>query len=263
MTTTPRLPGELIALRGFTPFLLDTARSATRIPSIAFLNRLQELGCPSPRRVLTELDGAGFLAPHARGLAVSMAGYRALLFLSGALGAPTPSILDELYSIDTSSRRYELVREGMTTRFIKELLTNPSFQRLYICSPWINLQRQDLSRLAVAIHKAQGIVRRVPEILVVVQTPRRDDLAKSIRDLKQFGATIVEKPRLHSKLYMRKPGPAGGLSMAIVGSENLTRPKWIELGIEIRNDSQILSQLRSYFFDVFGRVGGERSHELP
>jgi hypothetical protein len=30
--------------------------------------------------------------------------------------------------------------------------------------------------------------------------------------LRTFGAEVVEKPRLHSKLYMREPGPSGGLS---------------------------------------------------
>ena len=251
------LPGELISLRQVAPLLLEVARSGGTLQARPLLKGLREAGCRTPGRVANELKAAGLLAAHSSGFCVSTVGYRALLFVSGALGTATPRIFDELYSIDASSRRYELVREGMTTRFIKGLVANPSFRRLYICSPWVNLQRQDLSRLAVAIHKAQDIVGRSPEILVLVQTPRSAELRKSLGDLRRFGATIVEKPRLHSKLYMREPGAAGGLSMAIVGSENLTRPKWLELGIEIRNDSQILSQLRSYFFDVFGRSSGE------
>jgi len=145
----------------------------------------------------------------------------------------------------------------MTARFIKGLLTEPGFQRLYICSPWINLVKEDLGRLAVALDKAEKTLARPPELLVLVQTPRMPEVKKTLDVLRSMGAQVIEKPKLHSKLYMREPGPSGGLSLAIVGSENLTRPKWIELGIEIRNDSYILSQLRRYFFDIFGRSGGE------
>jgi len=145
----------------------------------------------------------------------------------------------------------------MTSRFIKGLLNEPGFQRLYICSPWINLQNDDLGRLAMALDKAKRGLTRQPEILVLVQTPKIPELKRTLEFLRGFGAQIVEKDKLHSKLYMREPGPSGGLSLAIVGSENLTRQKWIELGIEIRNDSQILSKLRNYFFDVFGRSSGE------
>jgi hypothetical protein len=109
----------------------------------------------------------------------------------------------------------------------------------------------------MALDKARRTLTRPPEILVLVQTPKIPELKTTIDVLRQFGAEVVEKPRLHSKLYMREPGPSGGLSLAIVGSENLTRQKWIELGIEIRNDSHILSKLRSYFFDVFGSPAGE------
>jgi hypothetical protein len=92
---------------------------------------------------------------------------------------------------------------------------------------------------------------------VLVKTPDLPEVKKTLDVLRSMGAQVVEKPRLHSKLYMREPGPSGGLSLAILGSENLTRPKWIELGIEIRNDSYILSRLRSYFFEVYGRAQGE------
>jgi hypothetical protein len=93
--------------------------------------------------------------------------------------------------------------------------------------------------------------------MVLVQTPRKPEMRKTIDFLASLGAQVVEKPALHSKLYMREPGPSGGLTLAIVGSENLTRPKWIELGIQIRNDSHIFSRLRSYFFDIYGRAIGE------
>jgi hypothetical protein len=166
-------------------------------------------------------------------------------------------VIDELRTLEPSLHRYELVREGMTSRFIKGLLTEPGFRRLYICSPWINLLKEDLGRLTVALDKAARSLTVQPEVLVLVQTPKLPEVKKSLDVLRSLGAKVVEKPRLHSKLYMREPGPSGGLSLAIVGSENLTRPKWIELGIEIRNDSHLLSRLRTYFFDVYGSPRGE------
>jgi hypothetical protein len=207
---------------------------------------------------LDELRTAGFFTERRPGgVALTTRAHRTLLFTSGALGASSADVFDELRTIETTLHRYDLVREGMTSRFIKGLLNQPDFQRLYICSPWINLQKDDLGRLAVALEKARRTLTRPPEILVLVQSPKIPEVKKTLEILRTFGADIVEKVRLHSKLYMREPGPAGGLSLAIVGSENLTRPKWIELGIEIRNDSYVFSRLRSYFFDVFRSPSGE------
>lgn len=208
---------------------------------------------------MADLRAAGFFISRPTGIALSSRAYRALLFISGALGAKSDAVYDELRSLEPGLSRYELVREGMTARFIKGLLTEPGFQRLYISSPWINLLKEDLGRLATALMNARKSLARDPEILILAQRPSPDfpEMIKTLQTLRSLGATVVEKSRLHSKLYMREPGPNGGLSLAIVGSENLTRPKWIELGIEIRNDSYILSRLRSYFFEVFGRSSGE------
>lgn len=257
MDTGRPLPGELITLPPLTEALLDIARSGASHDLAVYDDLFQRCGCTSPRGVVEELRALGFLLSRPPGAAVSSQGYRALLFASGALGASSAAVFDELRPLEPSLHRYELVREGMTSRFIKGLLTEPGFQRLYICSPWINLQKDDLGRLAVALNKAQETLQRAPEMLVITQEPKIPVLQQALETLRRLGADVVEKPRIHSKLYMREPGPAGGLSLAIVGSENLTRQKWIELGIEIRNDSQIISKLRSYFFRVFGRQEGE------
>ncbi|MGH9427531.1 MAG: hypothetical protein ACRD2L_14665 [Terriglobia bacterium] len=251
------LPGELVSVPPVTFRLLDFARSGKRQEADAYRLLLRICGCREPDGVFEELRVAGFFTGRPEGLAISSHAYRALLFVSGALGVGSQGVFDELRSVEPSLHRYELVREGMTSRFIKGLLTEPGFQRLYICSPWINLKKEDLGRLAAALHKEARSLTRQPEILVLVQTPKYAEVTKTLDVLRSLGAKVVEKPKLHSKLYMREPGPSGGLSLAIVGSENLTRPKWIELGIEIRNDSYILSRLRNYFFDVFGRLSGE------
>jgi hypothetical protein len=257
VTAAYGLPGELLGLPPLAFKLLEWARQGETHAIDGYRSLLSESGCQEPDAVFSELRAAGFFIGRPSGLALSSKAYRTLLFVSGALGASSTTVLDELRSVEPSLKRYELVREGMTTRFIKGLLSEPGFQRLYICSPWINLVKGDLGRLATALHNATRTLSRSPEILVLVQTPKFPEVRHTIEVLKSMGAEVVEKPRLHSKLYMREPGPSGGLWLATVGSENLTRPKWIELGIEIRNDAYILSRLRSYFFEIFGRPSGE------
>jgi hypothetical protein len=95
----------------------------------------------------------GFFAESPGGVALTTRAHRTLLFTSGALGAPSAAVFDELRTIETTLHRYDLVREGMTSRFIKGLLNQPDFQRLYICSPWINLQKDDLGRLALLLRR--------------------------------------------------------------------------------------------------------------
>lgn len=257
MTASNALPGELLNFPLITSRLLELARDGTTQEVDAYRLLLRKCGCKEPEGVFEDLRVAGFFIDRPTGIALSTRAYRTLLFVSGALGARSEGVFDELRNLEPTLQRYDLVREGMTSRFIKGLLTEPGFQRLYICSPWINLLKEDLGRLAVALEKAARSLTRQPEILVLVQTPKMPEVKRTLEILASMGAEIVEKPTLHSKLYMREPGPSGGLSLAIVGSENLTRPKWIELGIEIRNDNYILSRLRSYFFDVYGRPNGE------
>lgn len=257
MTERQGLPGELVSVPRVTSDLLELVRGGDAHDPEFYRGVLRLAGCETPDQVMDDFRVAGFFSSRPPGIALSTKAHRTLLFASGALGTSSASVFDELRTIETTLHRYELVREGMTSRFIKGLLNEPGFQRLYICSPWINLQNDDLGRLAMALDKAKRGLTRQPEILVLVQTPKIPELKRTLEFLRGFGAQIVEKNKLHSKLYMREPGPSGGLSLAIVGSENLTRQKWIELGIEIRNDSQILSKLRNYFFDVFGRSSGE------
>jgi hypothetical protein len=251
------LPGELVSVPTTTASLLEAARQGS-VRDVAFYrDLLRRSGCRDPDGVFEDLRHAGFFDRGAVDTRLTTRAYRTLLFLSGALGAASSSVVDELRILEPSLQRYELVREGMTARFIKGLLTEPGFQRLYLCSPWINMLKEDLGRLATALANMNRSSRRHPEILVLVKTPDLPEAKRTLRTLTSLGARVVEKPRLHSKLYMREPGPSGGLSLAIVGSENLTRPKWIELGIEIRNDDYIFSRLRNYFFEVYGRTQGE------
>ena len=56
--------------------------------------------------------------------------------------------------------------------------------------------------------------------------------------------------KVHSKLYIREPDSAGGLMLAIVGSQNLTRSRMLELGILIKGDDQVVNQLVRHFVDL-------------
>ncbi len=257
MISDAGLPGDLLSIPRVTGDLLDLARIGGARDERTYRAVLERNGCVNPNAVFGDLRAAGFFTGREPSLTLSTKAHRTLLFVSGALGVPSLPLYDELRSLEPNLHRYELVRDGMTSRFIKGLLTEPGFQRLYLCSPWINLQKDDLGRLAVALGKAEEQLARPPEMLVLVQSTKQAELVAGLDRLKALGAQIVEKPKLHSKLYMREPGPRGGLSLAIVGSENLTRQKWLELGIEIRNDSYLLSKLRGYFFDIYGRRWGE------
>jgi hypothetical protein len=251
------LPGEIVSTPGLARSLLEFARTGSTRSTEEYENLVRELGCEDPNRLLQDLRAAGFFTRGLQQVSLTSRAYRTLLFLSGALGASSDSVIEELRIVEPGLRRYELVREGMTSRFIKGLLNEPGFRRLYICSPWINMLKEDIGRLATALVNSRRSHSQEPEIFVLVKTPNLPEVERTLNVLRSLGAKVVEKPRLHSKLYMREPGGSGGLSLAILGSENLTRPKWIELGIEIRNDTYILSRLRSYFFEVFGRAQGE------
>jgi hypothetical protein len=251
------LPGELVSIPEMTDAMLDLARAGAANSSDYYIDILRQCGCSVPNAVFSDLRVAGFFSSRPPELRISTRGHRTLLFASGALGASSDSVIRELRTVERHLTQYELVREGMTTRFIKGLLQEPGFQRLYFCSPWINLQKTDLARLAVALDNAARTLPRPPEMYVLVQTPTTPEMIAGLDRLRSLGAIVSEKPKLHSKLYMREPGPAGGLWLAIVGSENLTKQKWIELGIEIRNDSDLLSRLRSYFFEVFQTASGD------
>src|SRR5689334_21722519 len=111
------LPGELVTLPEATERLLDMARSAAVHERPALREILQKCGCREPDGVLEELRAGGFFLSRPPGLALSSRGYRALLFVSGALGRGSDDVFNELRNVEPGLRRYELVREGMTARF--------------------------------------------------------------------------------------------------------------------------------------------------
>lgn len=167
MTIDQALPGELLSTPVITSRLLEVARYQVIRGLDSYRALLRTCGCRDADAMVEELRAVGFFQGGQNDATLSTRAYRALLFLSGALGAKSDEVFDELRALEPGVlQRYELVREGMTARFIKGLLTDPGFGRIYICSPWINLMNEDLGRLALALDKATRMQRRTPEMLV-------------------------------------------------------------------------------------------------
>jgi len=133
----------------------------------------------------------------------------------------------------------------MTGHFVNSLYERPDFASIYICSPWLAFDARTLDYLISALALATRISS--PKIFVLT---RRRQSPKGIEAMQKLGADISFREDLHAKLYIRDPGPNGGLLLAIVGSQNLTRSNYAELGIAVRNDAVIHSKLLAYFFMV-------------
>ena len=136
--------------------------------------------------------------------------------------------------------------------FLRNLVDRPGFGRLYFCSPWISFDKQQATTLGSAIHRYEQKNGRVPDMLVITRPDQGTEarLSKSTAFLRDFGATVYLNKNLHTKLYIREPDFNGGYSMAIVGSQNLTRSNYLELGIRINSDGPMINQLISYFFEI-------------
>lgn len=142
----------------------------------------------------------------------------------------------------------------MTQDFIRELYDRPDFHKLYLCSRWIHLEKRTKGRFAQAVHWATE--HNTVEIFIIHgpinrESERNVEMITTLDFLKSLGAEIVLNKRVHAKLYIREPGASGGLQTAIVGSENLTIPKYAELGLKITNDSEMINKLTGVFFEIY------------
>ena len=91
-----------------------------------------------------------------------------------------------------------------------------------------------------------------PEILVITRPPGATPpgTEDGLEPFVKIGARIFFHQRVHSKLYIREPSGRGGYSLAIVGSQNLTRSAHLELGIRICGDDRIILQLIQFFLEI-------------
>lgn len=241
---------QTVAAPGALEFLREIeAMSATALPSRAILAAMVRVGVEDPPTLLTDFLASNLLQRWGDRVGLTTLGIRTLLLLEALNGADLRAIYRRLSHYDSTLRMYELVREGMTEEFLRSINQRPGFARLYFCSPWIRLDTRQQQMLvhAVVQEEKHG---RAPEVLVMTR-PAEDEQAQAhLQVFRQLGASIFFNARLHTKLYVREPGQGGGYPMAIVGSQNLTRSQYLELGIRINADSVMVDQLIAYFWEL-------------
>lgn len=243
----------VVARPGIASFLRGIASSSeSTFQRVELEDRLQEITGNSSGNAIDELIDLRLLQKLGHGLAISNYGQRTALLVEALEGGDINDVFRRLRRMSGSAELYELVRQGMTTRFLKTLMERPQFGRLYFCSPWINLTDHEAAILRYAVmqmHKAKG---RPPGVLVITRPPelQPESIRDGLKPFREINAEILFLRRLHSKLYIREPDENGGYSMAIVGSENLTQSNNLELGIQINGDGYLISQLISHFYEL-------------
>ena len=226
----------------------DDPRGAIDVSDYCTMMETRGISDASP--LVRELEGLGLLTRIGTTVGLSTRGAKTTLLLRALNGDDLQNVFRRIRRMDSTFANYSLVREGMTTGFFKSIAHKPDVGALYICSPWINMTELEQRYLTTGIigQKRRG---GDPDILVIT---RPDDgygtRTENLGPFIELGATVFLQQKLHSKLYIREPGLRGGYILAIVGSQNLTRSKYIELGIRIEADSVIIRRLIAYFLDI-------------
>ena len=219
--------------------------SVTSYSTVQLATLVESCGVVDATRTTDELLNAKLLYRRHDGLAITRSGIRTALLLEAIHGADLRDIWRRLSSLDSSLQTFELIRNRLTTVFLDGLNRRPGFRRLFICSPWISLDDRHSQLLAHAVAGESD-----PEILVITRPTGEGLPPPGVKLLLDLGATIFLHRSLHTKLYIREPGAGGGPLIAILGSQNLTKSSYLELGIQIRGDSTLVQNLIQYFFDV-------------
>ncbi len=222
---------------------------ATASPEDQILEMMAASGVEQPRHTFKDLVAAGVLQILGVDFGLSTFGIRVCVLLEALNGGDIRLAYQRLSNLDSTLHSYQLVREGMTDTFLENISSRPGFVRLYLCSPWISLSDRNRTLLVHALHSAESRGER-PELLVLTRPGADGNAPPGIAPLQEFGATVFLNSRLHTKLYIREPGKWGGYSMAIVGSQNLTRSNYLELGIRINSDSTMIDRLIAYFWTL-------------
>ena len=223
---------------------------------------MEEAGVKDPDTTHDALITNGIITQYGGYFSLSTIGAKTLLLLKAINGEDIELVYRRLASLYPELRHYELVREGMTLRFIHDLYSKPNFGRVFICSPLIHIGKKNLGRLSQALHWAEEqLGNGNVEMLVLHGAFKGDDeedkpFKDTLNILRSLGAEIriyPKNPRLHVKLYIREPRSSGGTLSAAFGSENLTLHRNVELGIWITNDNEMIGNLTREFFEVFNR----------
>lgn len=219
--------------------------SVTSYPTTKLATLVESYGVADASTTVDQLLEANLLYRRPDGLAITPFGIRTALLLEAIHGGDLQDVWRRLSTLDPGLRTFELIRNQLTTVFLTGLSRRPGFRRLFICSPWISLaERQRLLLMHAVMREAD------PEILVITRPTSDGDPPPGVKPLLDLGATVFLNRSLHTKLYIREPDVSGGALVAILGSQNLTKSTYLELGIQIRGDSTLVHNLIRYFFDV-------------
>ncbi len=244
---------ETVGIKGAYETLRELeASSETAFSCDEMLGILARCGVERPRDTLGDFVAGNLLNRSGENFGLARLGIRTSLLLEAINGGDLKDVYRRLSRVDTTLRTYELVREGMTKAFLRNINERLGFIRLYFCSPWISLDRIQQDMLTHAVTRVEQIRGIRPEILVITRPEENTDrgVPRTLTLFQQLGATIFLNKRLHTKLYIREPDTSGGYTMAIVGSQNLTKSNYLELGIRINSDGQMIDNLRTYFLEI-------------
>lgn len=243
----------LLARTGAAESLAELANSADDFWERTDLEDLfAARGSTAPDALAGDFLRANLIQPHANRFCISAFGQRTALLLEALRGGDIEDVFRRLRRLSGRSESYELIQEEMTELFFRTLHERPSFGTLYFCSPWINPTVKQAAVLRYSMLQMERRRGMRPDVLVLSRRPEQAP-PQTQAGLKAFfdvGAKVYYNSRLHSKLYIREPDAGGGFTLAIVGSQNLTRSTNIELGIRINNDTRLIDQLIRYFLRV-------------
>ncbi len=250
------LPSEILGQPGVFKFL-EKIYELQSLRNDQISDLLLAFGSDSPQFLFSQLNTLSIIIEIGNQLSLSPKGHQVWWLLQAINGGDLRETIQHLNQLDPTLIPYDIVKEGMTAEFVDNLASFPKFRRVLICSPWIHLQRKQLQKFSYALWKAEekNLPHKVDVIAITRPLNKRDpnynQFLEVFRALAKIGVEIVHHEKLHSKLYIRDPGIAGGFSQAIFGSENLTSKRNIELGIRITNDTGMINKLIAYFFDLY------------
>ena len=237
---------KILGCEGVSQVLGELQRStATSYPTEELATLVESYGVAEADVAVDNLLAANLLYRRPDGLAITRFGMRTALLLEAIHGGDLQDVWRRLSSLNPGLRTFELIRNQLTTVFLTGLSHRPGFRRLFICSPWISLAERQRQLLTHVVMREAN-----PEILVITRPTSDGDPPAGVKPLLDLGATLFFNRSLHTKLYIREPDASGGTLVAILGSQNLTKSTYLELGIQIRGDSTLVQNLIHYFFDV-------------
>jgi hypothetical protein len=191
--------------------------------------------------MLSALVGAGSVHTVGGTVLLTSVGRKQALLVSALCGAAIGPILRELQERYSLSK-YQLIESNMAGEFIRRVHARPGAGAIYLCSPWLGFTAETSALLTSVI--SRGETGKPSQLFVHT---RRKQRPEGLALLEALGAAITFNESLHAKLYIREPGGDGGYSLAVLGSQNLTRSNYDELGIAVINDGVINARLISYF----------------